>query len=43
VYITPHMGAMPRIEGIAKFIVQNYMRYIKKQPMLNEVDWKKGY
>ncbi|CAL1285890.1 unnamed protein product [Larinioides sclopetarius] len=43
VYITPHMGAMPRIEGIAKFIVQNYMRYAKKEPMLNVVDWKKGY
>ncbi|XP_055943324.1 glyoxylate/hydroxypyruvate reductase A-like isoform X2 [Argiope bruennichi] len=43
VYITPHIGAIPRIEGIAKFIAQNYMRYVKKEPLLNEVDWKKGY
>ncbi|GIX72838.1 hypothetical protein CEXT_753891, partial [Caerostris extrusa] len=43
VYVTPHIGAIPRIEGIAKFIAENYVRYIRKEPMVNIVDWKKGY
>ncbi|GFT41511.1 hypothetical protein NPIL_166381 [Nephila pilipes] len=43
VYITPHIGAIPKIEGIADFIAKNYVKYVKKEPMMNIVDWKKGY
>ncbi|GFY70933.1 hypothetical protein TNIN_300931 [Trichonephila inaurata madagascariensis] len=43
VYITPHIGAIPKIEGIAEFIAKNYVNYVKKEPMMNIVDWQKGY
>ncbi|KAG8186189.1 hypothetical protein JTE90_008719 [Oedothorax gibbosus] len=43
VIITPHVGAIPRIAGIAEFIAQNYSKYVKGEPLMNVVDWKKGY
>ncbi|KFM65721.1 Glyoxylate/hydroxypyruvate reductase A, partial [Stegodyphus mimosarum] len=43
VYITPHVGAIPRIDGIAKFIAQNYVRYVNGEPLMNHIEWNKGY
>lgn len=43
VIITPHIGAIPRISGIAKFIAENYMCYISGKELINEVSWNKGY
>jgi len=43
VIITPHIGAMPRVEGIAKFVASNYMKYVNGEPLQNVVDWQSGY
>lgn len=43
VIITPHIGGIPRISGIAKFIAENYKYYISGKELFNEVDWNKGY
>ncbi|XP_054720434.1 glyoxylate/hydroxypyruvate reductase A-like [Uloborus diversus] len=43
VHITPHVGAIPRIDGIAKFITDNYSRYVSGGQLMNVIDWKNGY
>lgn len=43
VYISPHVGGIPKIAGIAKFIANNYARYVDGEMLENEVDLRKGY
>jgi len=43
VHITPHVGALPKCDGIAQFIAENYNKYIKGEPLMNVVSWKDGY
>lgn len=43
VYITPHVGAIPRIDGIAHFIADNFVRYAKGDAVVNLLDWGQGY
>tara|TARA_B100001057_G_scaffold431680_1_gene459344 strand:+ start:13003 stop:13929 length:927 start_codon:yes stop_codon:yes gene_type:complete len=41
--ITPHIASITNTEAGAKQIIENYNRNKKGQPLLNEVDLKKGY
>ncbi|XP_042899447.1 glyoxylate/hydroxypyruvate reductase A [Parasteatoda tepidariorum] len=43
VIVTPHIGAIPKMNGIAEFIGQNYQRYVHGEPLANVVEWMRGY
>lgn len=43
VHITPHIGAVTTVQGLARFSAANYLRYVNGDPLLNVVDWKIGY
>lgn len=43
VHITPHIGAFPETEQMAKFIANNYMKYVNGENLMNVVDWENGY
>ena len=41
--ITPHIASITNTEAGAKQIIENYTRNINGQPLLNEVNLRKGY
>jgi phosphoglycerate dehydrogenase-like enzyme len=43
VTISPHIAGVTRARDIAKLFAENYVRYIKKEDMLNKYDFEKGY
>lgn len=42
-WITPHIAAPSEVEVIANEFAENYRRYMKGDPLLNEVDPERGY
>ena len=43
VYITPHTAAMSFPEEIAGVFVENYRRFLRREPLLHAVDFESGY
>lgn len=43
VFVTPHHAALSFPEDIYKIFVQNYHRYVARQPLLHAVDFDAGY
>jgi len=43
VTISPHNAGVTRAQDVAKLFAENYVRYIKKEKMINRFDFEKGY
>lgn len=43
VFITPHNAAISRPNDCVKLFVENYNKFVGKQPLLYMIDWKCGY
>jgi len=43
VVISPHVSGMTRSQDVPKLLLENYQRYINRQPLLHAVDWEKTY
>ncbi|XP_054153455.1 glyoxylate/hydroxypyruvate reductase A-like [Oppia nitens] len=43
VTITPHNSAITRPKDCVKVFVDNYQKFLSKQPMLYTIDWNRGY
>jgi len=43
VYITPHTAAMSFPEDIVRIFVENYKRFLQKQPLSHIIDFDLGY
>jgi phosphoglycerate dehydrogenase-like enzyme len=43
VYITPHTAAISFPDDIARLFIDNYQRFLRKEPLLHIVDFESGY
>lgn len=43
VFITQHTSALSKVEEIAQLFMQNLNRILVGQPLVNAIDWQKGY
>ena len=43
VYVTPHFAAASFPEDVVKIFTENYHRFLRREPLLQQIDFKLGY